>query len=432
MPHPAPNAAAPRVHIIGAGMAGLACAVRLVSHGRAVSLHEAAGQAGGRCRSFVDASLDRLIDNGNHLLLSGNRAVNAFLATIGASDRLDGPERARFPFLDVETGERWCLTPSAGPVPWWLLRADRRIPGTRARDYLEGLKLARASDADRVADLLTPGTPLYRRFWAPLTVGVLNAAPEEAAAALLWPVIKETFGRGEAACRPRMARNGLSDSFVTPALAWLTARGAEIAFNHRLRAIEYGDGRPAALVFSEETPLRLGPADQVVLAVPPAVAAGLLPGLTVPEGSRCIVNAHFRLDHAPEGFADDFEGPLGVIGGTAEWLFVRGDVASVTVSAADALAALDPDEIAARIWRDVALALGLDAAARPPVRIIKEKRATFAQTPDQLCRRPPTRPPGYGLCLAGDWTHTGLPATIEGALRSGEAAADAALHWRFT
>ena len=115
------------------------------------------------------------------------------------------------------------------------------------------------------------------------------------------------------------------------------------------------------------------------------------------------------------------------MGGTCQWLFVRGDIASVTVSAADALADQPSAAIAGRFWADVTRALGLGDAPLPPHRIVKEKRATFAQTPEEVARRPGTRTAWRNLCLAGDWTDTGLPATIEGAVRSGRAAADAVL-----
>jgi squalene-associated FAD-dependent desaturase len=402
-------------------MAGLACAVRLTARGVPVSLWEGAGQAGGRCRSFHDATLDRHIDNGNHLLLSGNRAVRDFLATIGVPDALVGPDRARFPFLDLATNERWEIVPSKGLIPWWVFSANRRIPGTRIADYLEGIKLARARPGDTVAGMLNTDSVLYKRFWAPLTIAALNTDPREAAAELLWPVIQETFGRGEAACRPRYAPEGLSTAFVEPALAWLRDRGATVALKARLSGLERAGDRATALVLGSER-VDLGPGDAVVLALPPAGVAGLLPEVTVPDDYRAIVNVHYRLDHEPRGVTS----PLGILGGTAEWLFVRGDIASVTVSAADALADLDAEAVAARVWRDVARALGLDPDGPvPKVRVIKEKRATFAQTVAQVARRPGTRTSLGNVMLAGDWTNTALPATIEGALRSGEVAADA-------
>ena len=118
---------------------------------------------------------------------------------------------------------------------------------------------------------------------------------------------------------------------------------------------------------------------------------------------------------------------LGLIGGTAQWLFVRGEIASLTVSAATDLAAEPAAAIALSTWPEVVLALGLEGKELPAYRVVKEKRATFAQTPDQVLRRPPTRSSIANLHLAGDWVDTGLPATIEGAIRSGEMAAEAVL-----
>lgn len=408
------------VHVVGAGIAGLACAVRLARRGRRVWLHEAAGQAGGRCRSYYDARLERTIDNGNHILLTANREALSYVDEIGAAESLIGPARAAFPFVDLATGERWTLRPGRGPLPWWLLDRRRRVPGTRLGAYLAGLRLARAGPSDTVADCLDRGDPLWARFWEPLCVAALNTAPEEASARLLWRVVRESFLRGEAACRPLIAREGLAASFVDPALASLRQAGAEVSFNARLRALRLDAGRALALDFGGE-PIALAPADRVVLAVPPAVAAELLPGLAVPDESRPIVNVHIRLDappRLPEGLPF-----LGLVGSWADWLFVRGDVVSLTVSAAQGLAEESGDRIGECLWRDTALALGLPMEPRPALRVIKERRATFAQTPASLARRPPARTRWSNLLLAGDWTDTGYPATIESAVRSGRAAA---------
>jgi len=410
-----------RIHIIGAGVAGLSCAVRLVRAGRQVTLYEAAGHAGGRCRSFHDATLDRLIDNGNHLLLSGNRAVASYLEEIGAADSLTGPERAEFPFLDLASGIRWTVAPNSGRIPWWIFMPGRRVPDSRAWDYLQGIRLASAGRKTTVASVLDTARPLYRRFWEPLAVAVLNTSADEGAASLLWPVIRETFGRGEAACRPRIARVGLSDSFVDPALRLLEKAGCPVLLNHRLRGIEANGGRVAALDITGGR-VHLGADDLVILAVPPTAAAVLIPGLTVPRGSRAIVNGHFRLARAREGLSF-----LGIVGGVCQWLFVRGDIASVTASAADDLADEPAPAIAARMWREIAQALGLGDGPVPPHRIVKEKRATFAQTPEEAERRPGPGTAWPNLALAGDWTDTGLPATIEGALRSGQKVADLVL-----
>src|SRR6516162_3081037 len=114
------------VHVVGAGLAGLAAAVRLAAEGRGVRLYEAGRHAGGRCRSYLDTELGCRIDNGNHLLLSGNHQTLAYLRQIGALDTLDGPPDPVFPFIDAETGLRWTLWPNHGTVPWWIFSAKRR------------------------------------------------------------------------------------------------------------------------------------------------------------------------------------------------------------------------------------------------------------------------------------------------------------------
>ncbi len=406
------------VHVVGAGVAGLACAVRLSRMGRRVTVYEAAGHAGGRCRSFRDALLDRVIDNGNHLLLSGNRAVLSYLREIGAADSLAGPERAEFHFMDLESGQRWTLRPNAGPIPWWIFSPRRRVPGSRARDYLEGAWLVRAGKGATVAACLDTSRPLFRNFWEPLTVGILNSAADEGAAELLWTVLRETLGRGEAACRPRMARQGLSQSFVDPALSTVEGGGGRIRFGSRLRSLAVEGDRVTGLEFNGAT-VAVGEEDSVVLALPPRETGALVPEIETPRRSRAIVNVHFRL----EGERRD-PTLLGLVGGDSQWLFARGDTASVTVSAADTLVEEAGEDIARRLWPEVARALGNQGMEQPPSRIIKEKRATFAQTPEEIERRPGTRTARNNLFLAGDWTATGLPATIEGAVLSGHAAAE--------
>ncbi len=361
------------------------------------------------------------IDNGNHLLLSGNRAVLAYLNDIGADNSLTGPERAEFPFLDLETAERWTVTLDAGFLPKAVFSKAGRVPGSRPLEYLKAFRLAWAGGETTVAQCLGPDNALFRRFWEPLAVAILNTAAEEGAASLLSTVMRETLFRGQAACRPLIAKRGLGDSFVDPAVRFLEGRGADFRLNNRLRGLNIEDGRVAGLDFGDG-PVALDDGDTVVLAVPPPAAAGLVPGLEVPGEFRAIVNGHFCLEREIEGFSF-----LGLSGGLGQWLFVRGGVASVTVSAADDLAEEDNALIAGRLWADVALALGLGDVPLPPHRILKEKRATFAQTPEQEKRRPGARTGLKNLFLAGDWIATGLPATIEGSIRSGRTAADMVL-----
>jgi len=286
------------------------------------------------------------------------------------------------------------------------------------------LRLLHAKPGDTVADRLDRSSRLTEAFWEPLVVSVMNASLEEAAALPLAAVLHETFGRGEIACRPWIALGGLSSALVEPALARLAQLGVVYHPGWRLMQIEKEIARVTALRFDAGT-VELGPDGRCVLAVPAHAAAELLPGLAVPDGTRAIVNAHFRLS-APVRLPGG-QPLLGLINGTVQWMIARDDIVSITVSAADALADLPADQLLPRLWRDVARVLGLAADAIPPVRLIKEKRATFLQTPANQKYRPPAVTAWQNLFLAGDWTDTGLPATIESAVRSGETAAAALL-----
>jgi squalene-associated FAD-dependent desaturase len=419
----APSPPLGRVHVVGAGLAGLAASVTLAEQGHPVILYEAGPQAGGRCRSFVDADLGCRIDNGNHLLLTGNHAALAYVERIGALDTFERPAEAAIPFIDIESGERWAVRPGRGALPWWVLHPGRRVPGSRARDYLEALKLWRAAPGDTVATVLAPDSVLFRRLWQPLAVAALNTGTGEASARMFRRVLSLTIGRGAASCRPMVAREGLSESLIDPALAMLSHRGAEIRFAARLKAFGFEDGRVNALMFDDGA-IALRAEDSVILAVPAAIASRIVPGLVVPDDYAPIVNAHFRYRLPP-----DLPLFAGIIGGTAEWVFRKREIVSVTVSAADRIVGRPADELRDILWRDVTLAFGLPAAPAPPARIVKERRATFRATPAQLERRPTTATAWPNLHLAGDYVDTGLPATIEGAIRSGFAAA-AHLHPR--
>ena len=410
----------PKVFVVGAGLAGLSAATILAEHGAPVTLLEGAGQAGGRCRSYFDAALDATIDNGNHLVLSGNRAVNDYLVRIGAADGLTGPARAEFAFVDLENNQRWWLRPSEGALPFWIGRPGRRVPGTKAGDYAQYAPLMWAGKTARIADVVKERGPLWRRLMHPFLLAVLNTQPEESSAALAGAVLRETLAKGGRHYRPRIAHPSLAAAFINPALTYLQNKGATIQLGTRLRGITLGRRNALALDLGEAA-VPLTRNDAVVLAVPPWVAKDLIPTMTVPDEFRAIVNAHFKMP-GPAGAPS----MLGVIGGTAEWIFSFPDRISVTVSGADAIVDRDREDLARAIWADVAKALEI-TAPMPVWQIVKEKRATFAATPAQDARRPAAKTGWPNLFLAGDWVQTGLPATIEGALRSGETAAALAL-----
>src|SRR6185295_4003105 len=200
----------------------------------------------------------------------------------------------------------------------------------------------------------------------------------------------------------------------------LQDKGASIQFGHELREVAMTGGNVGELKFGSDA-IVLGPDDVVVLAVPPRPAASLLPGLKAPTKFRAIVNAHFRFDPPRDAVPI-----LGVVGGLVEWLFAFPQRLSITISNGDRLVDMPREELAQAIWRDVCKAGGVSGDL-PPWQIVRERRATFEATPEHNALRPGPVTGLKNLFLAGDWTATGLPATIEGSVRSGDRAADLVL-----
>jgi squalene-associated FAD-dependent desaturase len=409
------------VHVIGAGISGLAAAIRLVRAGHTVHVHEAMQQAGGRCRSYFDAQTNLVIDNGNHLLLSGNHAARDYARAIGTEAGLVGPERAEFAFMDLRSSARWRLDLGAGKLPMWLFDPARRVPDTSVGDYLGLMPLLWAPTTRLIGDTIKCSGPLYDRLVQPLLLAALNVDPPEGSAGLAGAVVRETLLAGGQACRPLIARDGLSAVLVEPAVALLNASGPGVRFGHELRALTPSGDRLGALQFGGEDSIALGPDDAVVLAVPPRPAASLLPGLKSPQEYRAIVNAHFA--YAPPA---GMPALTGVIGGVVEWLFAFPNRLSVTISNGNRLVDAPREELAASIWAEICQVAGITANL-PAWQIVRERRATFAATPAQNALRPGPVTQWKNLFLAGDWTDTGLPATIEGSVRSGNRAADLVL-----
>jgi len=277
-----------------------------------------------------------------------------------------------------------------------------------------------ADKKSSIGKIVADRGPLWERLMRPFLLAALNTEPEDSSAALAGAVLRETLAKGGRHYRPRIAHPTLAAAFVDPALNYLKAKGATVQLSTRARDLGF-DGSLAMALNTAEATLPITSGDVVVMAVPPWSAADLIPGLTAPNDFRAIVNAHYKIS-GPVGAPP----MLGVIGGTAEWIFPFKDRISVTVSGADAIVDQDREDLAIRIWADVSKALNLKLPM-PAWQIVKEKRATFAATPQQDALRPAAKTQWRNLFLAGDWTQTGLPATIEGALRSGETAAALAL-----
>src|SRR5258707_14665493 len=328
-----------------------------------------------------------VIDNGNHLLLSGNHAALAYLETIGSAAGLAGPPAAEFAFMDLASGERWTLRINAGRLPWWIFDGSRRVPGTSAKDYLWFARLLYPSPTKTICAAVKCAGTLYQRLARLLWLAALNIEPKEASASLAGAVLRETLAAGGKACRPLIARDGLGEVFVTPALHFLSEHGAKVVFGHRLRALGLAHDKVTTLDFGDDN-VATGDAD-VILAVPPTVAAALVPELATPAQFRAIVNAHFRLER-PVGLA-----PItGIVNGTIEWLFTFPGPLSVTISAPDRLLDIPRETLAKHLWQEAA-GRGLPALPPPPWQIGRGGRGTLSPPP-RGNTPPPAPPPARG------------------------------------
>lgn len=414
------------VHVIGAGLAGLSAAVRLSqSKDVDVTVHEASGHAGGRCRSYYDPRLDLEIDNGAHLMVHGNVEVRDYLDQIGATDEVYTADRAVFPFMDIAGGGRWVLDLGRGrgrlALARTVLSSKCQMPGFGVVRLMRDVGALRWGQGKTVVECVGR-SPLFASFWEPLTLAVLNTPPGEGAAALLYRVLTLSVLKGGAFARPMLPRRGLGPALIDPALNVLQRNGARVHLNRRVRGLTFDGGRVATIEYANGAEV-LGDQDAVIVAVPPHAAQGLLDDLSFSAESHAILNVHFKLSEAIDA------SPLtGLVNAQAHWLFVRGNVVSVTISAADAWMERDGEAIAHDLWQEVAKVLKFGDASNVPVnRVIKERRATFAQTPQSVTQRPGVKTRYQNLFLAGDWTDTDLPATIEGALKSGRMACRAVL-----
>ncbi|KVT76930.1 hypothetical protein WT25_22505 [Burkholderia territorii] len=408
------------VHVIGAGLAGLSAAVELQRRGRRIVLHDAHAHAGGRCRSWFDGTLNTTLDSGLHQVFAGQSATQRYLRAIGAADQLAGPALPEYPMVDVASQQRWTLRFGNGRWPSWLFDAASRAPGTTPLDYLALTPLAFARTGRSLAQTMRCDGVLWDRWLRPHCLGVLNVEPRHASAELVRTVLGSAFAAGSPGWRPLVARHGLGSAFVEPALRMLQHGGAQIRLNSRLDAFEFGaHGNAIDAVAIGGERVDLAPGDAVVLAVPPEVAQPLVPDLAAPDTFSAIVTAYFAVD-TPAG------SPLQttVVNGVVDAVRTGGGSLAATIRDAGRWLDMPRDVLARRIWEDVARVTGANPETLPAWQLVVEPRAGFAAVPSQEMKRPAVRTRWTNLVLAGDWIATGLPATIEGAIRSGQLAAD--------
>jgi hydroxysqualene dehydroxylase len=437
------------VIVVGGGFAGLAAATRLVEGGARVTLLEKRAQLGGRAYSVTDETTGDVIDNGQHLFMGCYKATRNFLARIGTDDKLRFADKLAVSFVDPARGTTAKLSAPNLPAPLSLLTGLLGFSSLSWRDKLAMLRVAAAfklpasaqpaSDWETVdgwLDRLGQSHAARRAFYHPLALATLNDDPRRASAKLFATVLREAFFGTSDDARLAMARVGLSDLYVDDARAWLQARGATVRLDAPVEKIIVADGRARGVQIRGGEKIE---ADCVIAAVPPAPLVSLVDGeLRAGETwfgglerleSSPIVSLHVWLDRIVTD-----EEMIGVVDSPLHWIFNRNRLTdvrdksashlSLVVSAARTLVDRPADEIVDVLMRELRAALpAARGASVRQTRVIKERDATIAHPAGGEGYRPRCQSPIAGLFAAGDFVRTGLPATIESAVRAGDDAA---------
>jgi squalene-associated FAD-dependent desaturase len=443
------------VIVVGGGLAGIAAACDLADAGLPVTLLEARPFLGGKTWSFRDEQTGIPVDNGQHVFLGCCAAYRHFLRRLGIEDAVQMQAWLRVPILDAGHGAAY-LEASRFPLPapLHLLPSFLRLPFLSRREKLHAVRtlgaIALAGKRGRVvldhlsfADWLRAHGESERAItylWNLITLPTVNEDCERASAGLALMVFQEGLLRRASGACLGYAKVGLSDLICEAATRYLLARGAMLRLGCRATALEIGDGQVSGVRLSNGERL---PAHRVILALPHYALAGLLPSgyrnnlffaHTAKLGTSPIVGVNLWLDRVimHEPFA-------AVIGhDEAYWVFDKGallglDLAdaqylTISISAAHRYLSQSREQIIAQARSALeAVFPALCQAQITHALVIKERQATFSAMPGSLAHRLPTETPVRGLYLAGAWTNTDWPATMEGALRSGHAAAQAML-----
>ena len=407
------------IHIIGGGLAGLSSAINLIEKNKKIILYEASSLFGGRCRSYNEKDFNSEIDNGNHLIIKAYKNTFDYLKKIDASNELISNEKTFYPFVDLKELKTWNVKPHSFIIPWWIFLNSSRPPDITFIDFIKSFKIFFAKKNQTVSNFLKKKSKIYQRFWKPFTIAVLNTHPDEASARLLRKVIIKTSFFSNDPLRPFTVKNSLNDTFVKPAIKKILSKGGVVKANARLKKIIFKNNSVEKIVFNEKTKI-LGKNDSIILAVTPNVISKILPRVVTPKKTNCILNIHFQLNEENKKIilpGNSFF--IGVVGGISDWIFKKKDILSITISAANHLNKFSNKKISKIVWNDVKKTFNLDANKIPKYKIIREKMATFVQSPEEIYKKPKIQTQYKNLYLVGDWIDTGLPATIEGAITSG-------------
>jgi hydroxysqualene dehydroxylase len=440
------------VVVIGGGFAGLSAAVALAGQGFRVAVLEGKPALGGRAYSFADAETGDFVDNGQHVLMGCYGETFKFLNRIGQKGQLVFQTD-----LAIEMRERdgrvGVLRTAHLPGPLHMTAALMRYGLLRPRERLSAmvaaLRMMRMHRRNRahlrqvtvktLMDELRQGERARQSFWYPLAIATLNEDPELASAALLAEVLKRAFFSGRSDSAFVYAKVGLSDLYCPGSVRLIEAGGGLVETRAVVEALEFGAEDSIAGVRLRDG--RRLQAANFIVAVPPAQLTRLLPegpgadpffarlGEITSSPIICV-HAWFDREITEAAF-------VGFVGTRTQWLFNKrrifaenGERAngylSFVISGARKLVDAGNEELLDLVIGDLNTMIPSSRDARLlKALVLKEKQATMSPSPECDRLRPSLATPISNLFLAGDWIHTGLPATIESAVASGHAAAAA-------
>jgi squalene-associated FAD-dependent desaturase len=429
---------APRVDVIvvGAGFAGLSAAVRLARDGARVLVLEAKARLGGRATAFPDRDTGELVDNGQHILLGCYTGTFEFLRQIGADGHVALQRELAVTMID-RRGQRSRLTCPPLPPPLHLVAGVLEWEALAWRDRLSVLGLAAplrnarrgmvaASPGETVENWLIRNGQTARireMLWDPLALAALNQPPTVAAAPPFARVLAEMFSGGPRAAAIALPAKPLHHMYAEPARAYIERHGGSVLTGAAPRIVIDGERVVAVDAQSERWT-----ASSAIAAVPWFALADLF--VRVPPALQATVDRARAMQASPIVSVDLWfdrrvldEPFIGLPGRAMQWAFDRGPYVSLVSSGAEAILRKTNEELIADAQAELMDALPDTRRARlKQATVIREPRATFSLAPGQP-PRPATRTDVRGLFLAGDWIDTGLPATIESAVRSGHLAA---------